>query len=487
MFRPKQFIRFLEINIILARHRVDCAVLSYAQLGWLRALVYLNPWNWWRSRQFKRGEAIRISLEELGPIFVKFGQMLSTRRDLLPEDIANELAKLQDQVPPFPGEKAQAMIEKAYHQPVSKVFKIFDVKPLASASVAQVHAATLHDGTEVIIKVLRPGIRRQIMRDIQLMYTVARLIQRIWSGAKRFKLVEIVSEFEQTICDELDMQREAANASQLRRNFLHSTLTYVPEIYWPYVKKNILVIERIYGIRIDDIETLKRHGVNLKVLAEKGVEIFFTQVFRDSFFHADMHAGNIFVDISNPEDPIYMGVDFGIMGSLSSFDQRYIAENLLAFFKRDYRRIATLHVQCGWVDPKTRVENFEAAIRTVCEPIFEKSLGEISFGQLLIKLFQTARQFNMEVQPQLLLLQKTLFNIEGLGRILYPELDLWATAKPFLERWIRTKIGPKALLKQIIRNAPMWIERSLEIPDLLYQVLYEIVKSRPTKTKNAVN
>lgn len=478
-----RFYRLMQINFILARYSLDEIILSLHLFRPLRFIIYFNPWNWGLHKKLPRGIRIRLALEALGPIFVKFGQALSTRRDFIPEDIADELARLQDQVPPFPGELAKKILEKQYGRSLTSVFYEFNLTPLASASIAQVHAAKLQDGKEVIVKVLRPNVLKQIKRDVDLMYLLAQLAERFWPEARRLKPCAVVAEFEQTLIDELDLQREAANASQLRRNFLHSHLLYIPEVYWLYTSKKILVTERIHGIPISDIAALKAHHINLKVLSERGVEIFFTQVFRDCFFHADMHPGNIFVSPLYPEDPQYLGVDFGIMGTLSPFDQRYLAENMLAFFNRDYRRIAELHVASGWVPSTTRVDEFESAIRTVCEPIFERPLKDISFGRLLLNLFQTARRFNMEIQPQLVLLQKTLFNVEGLGRQLYPNLDLWGTAKPFLENWVKKQMGTRALLRKVRKYAPYWAEKFPEIPDLFYQTLVDL-NTRSREQKN---
>ena len=458
--------RLMYISWVLARHGLDELILSthlFRPLRWLRIFI---PWMWVR-RPAPRGIRIRQTLEDLGPIFVKFGQILSTRRDLLPDDIAMELARLQDQVPPFAADKARAIIESAFTQSISQLFAQFEPEPFASASIAQVHAATLHNGKDVVVKVLRPDILPVIQRDISLLYTIADSIERYWEGARRLRPREVVAEFEKTILDELDLLREAANASQLRRNFVASNQLYVPEIYWEFTRRNVLVMERIYGIPISRIEQLRAAGIDLKKLAETGVEIFFAQVFRDSFFHADMHPGNIFV----ATDGKYIAVDFGIMGSLNPTDQRYLAENFLAFFKRDYRRVAQLHIDSGWVDKHTRVDEFESAIRTVCEPIFDKPLKEISFGQFLIRLFQVARRFNMEVQPQLVLLQKTLLNIEGLGRQLYPDLDLWKTARPYLERWMADQIGPGAVWRHLRENVPLWAERMPRLPNLIYEVI----------------
>ena len=469
-----RLLRLMQINFILFRYNLDELVYSLDLFRPLRFFAYLNPYRK-INKKIPRGERIRLALEDLGPIFVKFGQTLSTRPDFIPIDIADELAKLQDRVPPFPGEEAKSIVESCIKKPIAEAFSEFDINPLASASIAQVHAAKLlTTGQEVVVKVLRPGIYKRISRDIDLLYSLADLALRYWRSAKQFRPREIVAEFEACLKDELDLLREGANASQLRRNFSNSDLLYIPEVYWPYTFHKVLVMERIYGISISDISALKKQGINLKKLAERGVEIFFTQVFRDCFFHADMHPGNIFVSSENKENPQYLGVDFGIMGSLSPDDQRYLAENLMAFFNRDYRRVAQLHVESGWVAENTRINEFEAAIRTVCEPIFERPLKEISFGQLLLRLFQTARRFNMEVQPQLVLLQKTLFNVEGLGRQLYPDLDLWNTAKPFLEHWLRKQVGPRAFLRKIREYAPYWAEKAPEIPDLIYQVMLEL-------------
>jgi len=417
-------------------------------------------------------ERLRLSLQSLGPIYIKLGQMLSTRRDLLAPIYADQLAHLQDNVPAFAGELAIQQIEKAFQRPIDDIFDQFDKVALASASIAQVHTAILkEDGREVVIKVTRPGIEKTIVADIQLMKWLASLVQRFVKEAKRLRPVEVIKEYEKTIVDELDLMREGANAIQLRRNFLDSKVLYVPEIYSDYCTKNALVMERIYGIPVSDIDALKAQNTNLKLLAERGVEAFFTQVFRDSFFHADMHPGNVFVSYDHPEDPLWIGIDCGIVGTLTNEDKRYLAENFLAFFNRDYRQVAQLHIDSGWVPADTPVEEFEFAIRAVCEPIFEKPLSEISFAQVLINLFNTARRFNMQVQPQLVLLQKTLLYIEGLGRQLYPQLDLWDTAKPFLENWMREQVSPKTLINKIKMKAPFWLEKLPDIPELVYHNL----------------
>ncbi|ROU00807.1 ubiquinone biosynthesis regulatory protein kinase UbiB [Marinobacter sp. R17] len=466
--------RLFRIAWVFSKYRLD-EFLPLADLPWpLRFLLLFAPWHLFPTYRASRGERLRLALEELGPIFVKFGQILSTRRDLLPDDMANALQQLQDRVPPFPGSEAQAIVEDSLGQSVGQLFKTFDSNPMASASVAQVHEATLHSGQSVVVKVIRPGIDRVIRQDIALMLMMAAALERYWSEGRRLRPVEVVRDYEQTIHDELDMQREAANASQLRRNFEGSTLIYIPEVFWDYTARKVLVMERVQGIPVADTQALNAAGVNMKVLAEKGVEIFFTQVFRDSFFHADMHPGNIFVDASNPQDPRYIAIDFGIVGTLAPEDQSYLARNLLAFFRRDYRQVAELHIQSGWIPAHTRVNEFEAAIRTVCEPIFERPLSEISFGHFLLRLFQTARRFEMEVQPQLVLLQKTLLNVEGLGRQLYPELDLWSTAQPFLETWMRRRIGPPGMFKTLKEHLPAWLEQSPEMPQLVHDALLRV-------------
>lgn len=472
MVKPlSQLFRLMRINFILMRYNLDEFILKTPWFYPFRFLSYFNPWHWVVKNKLTRGERLRHALEDLGPIFIKAGQVLSTRRDLLPDDIAEELAKLQDRVPPFKGELAKKMIEASLQMPLHDVFQTVELTALASASVAQVHAATLLNGTSVVVKVLRPDIHKIIDRDIDLLMTLAHLANRYWRDARRFKPKEMVEEISNTLHDELDLQREGANASQLRRNFLHSDLLYIPEIYWTYSSATILVMERIDGIQVHNIPMLKASGINMKKLAERGIEIFFTQVFRDSFFHADMHPGNIFVNVKNVNNPQYIAVDFGIVGSLNTKDQRYLAENMLAFFKRDYQRVAELHIASGWLPPDTRIDQFEGAIRAVCEPIFERPLKDISFGQLLLRLFQTARRFNINIQPQLILLQKTLLNIEGVGRQLYPDLDLWTTAAPFLERWLKKQVGVKAFLYRVRENIPYWSEKLPEIPGLIYDVL----------------
>ncbi|WP_034949355.1 ubiquinone biosynthesis regulatory protein kinase UbiB [Erwinia oleae] len=444
----------------------------------MRLTVPLRLWRkslfWMPNRhpQLPLGERLRLALEQLGPVWIKFGQMMSTRRDLFPPHIADQLAMLQDRVAPFDGVLAKQQIELSLGKPVEALFDNFDIKPLASASIAQVHTATLKEnGREVVIKVIRPDILPVIVADMKLIHRMARWVPRLLPDGRRLRPQEVVRDYEKTLIDELNLLREAANAIQLRRNFDNSKMLYVPEIYSDYCSETMLVMERIYGIPISDVVALEQHGVNMKLLAERGVQVFFTQVFRDSFFHADMHPGNIFVSYEHPEDPQYIGIDCGIVGSLNKEDKRYLAENFIAFFNRDYRKVAELHVDSGWVPPDTNVEDFEFAIRTVCEPIFEKPLAEISFGHVLLNLFNTARRFNMEVQPQLVLLQKTLLYVEGVGRQLYPQLDLWKTAKPFLEEWIKDQIGIPAIVRALKEKAPFWAEKLPELPELFYDSL----------------
>jgi ubiquinone biosynthesis protein len=457
------FLRLLRIQSVLLAYGLDEEV----KLPWLRPVRWLRRGFSKDFRPGSRAQRLRQALEELGPIYVKFGQALSTRPDLLPEDIALELVKLQDRVPPFPGKEAVALIEAEFNAKVSEIFAEFDLTPLASASVAQVHAARLHSGEEVVVKVLRPNIHAKLRQDLELLAALARLVS-FWPAAKRFRPVEVVAEFEKTLLDELDLMREAANCQELRRHFEDSELLYVPKVYWDFTRPAVLVLERLRGIPISDRKALEAAGVDLKLLAERGVEIFFTQVFRDNFFHADMHPGNIFVD---PARTRYLAVDFGIVASLSEDDQYYLAVNLLAFFNRDYRKVAQMHVESGWVPPDTRVDEFAAAIRAACEPIFAKPLGEISYGRLLLYLFKTARRFRMEVQPQLVLLQKTLLQIEGLGRQLYPELDLWQTAKPFLEDWFNRRLHPKTLLQRALDQLPTLAEQLPEVPTWVLRLL----------------
>jgi ubiquinone biosynthesis protein len=455
--------RLIEIQRVLVRHGLDEFVRATHLYRPLRFLFLLSPWTWAvRRREAPRAERLREALQELGPIFVKFGQALSTRRDLLPADIADELAKLQDRVPPFDGRIARTIIETAYGRAAEQVFSVFEEEPLAAASIAQVHAAELRPEVllngaktrEVVVKVLRPGMHAVIARDLEVLHALARFAENNWDGSKRLRPVEVVREYEKTIIDELDLMREAGNASQLRRNFETSSLLYVPAVHWDFCKPAVMVMERIRGVPISQLQRLREAGTDIKRLAENGVEIFFTQVFKHNFFHADMHPGNIFVLIDNPASPRYAAVDFGIVGTLDPRDQYYLAENFLAVFDRDYRKVATLHLESGWVPEGSRVDEMESAIRTVCEPIFNKPLKEISFGTVLLRLFEISRRFNIEVQPQLILLQKTLLNIEGLGRDLYPDLDIWKTAGPILREWVREKMSGRAIMENARTQIP---------------------------------
>jgi len=479
-----RILRFYQINKVMLQHGLDELIPSkwlpwYAKLGrvgffWLRN----------KHPDKSQGTRVRLALQTLGPVFIKFGQMLSTRKDLLPLDVASELAILQDQVEPFDPELAKQIIRDAFGlTDINDLFSEFETTPLASASVAQVHAATLKDGNQdVIVKVIRPNIKQTIQSDIALMRTAAGALQKLLPDGKRLRPIEVVEEYERTIIDELDLTHEAANGIQFKRNFENSTALYVPTIYSDYSHKNVMVMERIYGTPISDVKQLIARNTNMKRLAERGVEVFFTQVFRDSFFHADMHPGNIFVSTVNPNNPQYITIDFGIVGTLNSEDKRYLAENFIAFFNRNYRKVAELHVDSGWVPADTDIDDFEASIRKVCEPIFQKPLAEIEFSNVLLQLFNTARRFNMVIQPQLVLLQKTLLYIEGLGRQLYPQLDLWKTAKPFLENWMKEQIGPKAMYQKISTNLPYWSEKLPEIPDLVYDTLKKI-KTLPEQQK----
>ncbi|HYC09561.1 MAG TPA: ubiquinone biosynthesis regulatory protein kinase UbiB [Steroidobacteraceae bacterium] len=461
-------VRLIEIQGVLLRHGLDDYVRATHLYRPLRFLFFLFPAVWFtRRRQASRGERLRLALEELGPIFVKFGQAVSTRRDLLPADIAEELAKLQDRVPPFPGAVARQLIEQAYRRPLAEVFASFTETPLAAASIAQVHTARLPGGQEVVVKVLRPGMRAVIERDLEVLHALADLAQRYSREGRRLRPREVVAEYQKTILDELDLMREAANASQLKRNFATSDLLYVPEVYWDYCRTEVMVMERIHGVPISDLAALKAAGTDIPQLAENGVRIFFTQVFRHNFFHADMHPGNIFVIVDEPLRPRYAAVDFGIVGTLDPRDQHYLAENFLAVFDRDYRRVAQLHLESGWVPPGTRVDEMESAVRTVCEPIFDRPLKDISFGRILLRLFEISRRFNMQIQPQLILLQKTLLNVEGLGRDLYPELDIWNTASPILREWMRERSSVRALLQNARAHLPELLEAARSLPALL--------------------
>jgi ubiquinone biosynthesis protein len=460
-----RLLRLLIILMVALRFGLDEFLLGHERVRGLRLLT--RPLLFWRRLDQPRAVRLRRALETLGPIFVKFGQALSTRRDLLPADLAEELALLQDRVPPFDSGQVTATLEQVYGRAIDQVFLAFDLQPVASASVAQVHFATLKDGTPAAVKVLRPGIAAVIRHDLSLLYSAAGLVEWLWQDGKRLKPREVVGEFERHLQDELDLMREASNASQLRRNFLGSPLLRVPEVYWDYCATEVMVMERMTGTPVSKVEALREQGVDIPLLARRGVEIFFTQVFRDGFFHADMHPGNIFVDAQGR----YIAVDFGIMGTLTDRDKNYLAQNFLAFFRRDYRRVALAHLDAGWVPSDTRLDQFESAIRAVCEPIFDKPLKEISFGKVLLRLFQTSRRFNVEIQPQLVLLQKTLLNIEGLGRQLDPDLDLWKTAKPYLERWMSDQIGWRALVRQVAEEAPDWVRTLPQLPRLLHRAL----------------
>jgi ubiquinone biosynthesis protein len=473
--------RVLSIQRILVKYGLDDFIRETHLLRPLRFFFYVLPRR--RDTSAPLGERIRLTLEELGPIFVKFGQALSTRRDLLPVDIADELAKLQDSVPPFPAEQAIAILNEVYGEPVEQVFKRFDIEPLAAASIAQVHTAQLQNGQEVVVKLLRPGVQEQIEGDLDVLRMIAGLAAKYWEHGKRLRPLDVVAEYERTIIDELDLMREAANAAQLKRNFGASDMLYVPDVYWDYCRPEVLVQERIYGIPISDMDALREAGANIQVLAENGVEIFFTQVFRHNFFHADMHPGNIFVIATDPSKPKYAAVDFGIVGTLSPEDRYYLANNFLAFFDRDYHRIAKLHIDSGWVPEGTRIDQLETAVRTVCEPIFNKPLSEISFAQVLMRLFRVAQRFNVEIQPQMILLHKTLFNIEGLGRELYPQLDLWKTAHPVLKRWMNDQVGPRAMLEDFRENLPQLRQSLRDLPTVLKQIADQASSEDPAARK----
>ncbi|MFT8210453.1 MAG: ubiquinone biosynthesis regulatory protein kinase UbiB [Symbiopectobacterium sp.] len=470
---PSELLRLYHIIRVMLSYGLDELIPR------LRITLPLRIWRkclFWMPNRHKDkllGERLRLALQELGPVWIKFGQMMSTRRDLFPPEIADQLAILQDRVDPFDGKLAREQIELSMGGiPLESWFDDFEIVPLASASIAQVHTARLKmNGKEVVIKVIRPDILPVIKADMRLMNRLAGWLPMLLPDGRRLRPREVVREYEKNLLDELNLLREAANAIQLRRNFDGSPMLYIPEIYSDYCTENMLVMERIYGIPVSDVEALKANGTNMPLLAERGVRVFFTQVFRDSFFHADMHPGNIFISYEHPENPQYIGIDCGIVGSLNKEDKRYLAENFIAFFNRDYRRVAELHVDSGWVPADTNVEEFEFAIRTVCEPIFEKPLAEISFGHVLLNLFNTARRFNMEVQPQLVLLQKTLLYVEGVGRQLYPQLDLWKTAKPFLESWLKDQMGVAALIRGLKEKAPFWAEKLPEIPELIYDGL----------------
>ncbi|RYE80027.1 MAG: ubiquinone biosynthesis regulatory protein kinase UbiB [Oxalobacteraceae bacterium] len=464
-----KFLRLLKILTVSTRYGLDEIAMSGLRVP--RTTRLLNTVFFWRRITSPRAIRLRMALEELGPIFVKFGQVLSTRPDLMPPDIVSELSLLQDRVPPFPSEQAIAQITRSLGAHPDELFADFEHTPVASASIAQVHFATLKDGRQVAIKVLRPGMTNTINEDLALMQTAARLIERVWPDSRRLKPREVVAEFDKYLHDELDLMREAANASQLRRNFANSNLLMVPEMHWDYCTSNVIVMERMNGIPISQIDRLAAAGVDLKKLSSDGVEIFFTQVFRDGFFHADMHPGNILVSIDEATFGRYIALDFGIVGTLNDFDKDYLSQNFLAFFRRDYKRVAEAHIESGWAPRDTRVDELEAAVRATCEPIFDRPLKDISFGQVLLRLFQTSRRFNVEVQPQLVLLQKTMLNIEGLGRQLDPELDLWKTAKPYLERWMAEQVGWRGMVERLKAEAPRFAQIFPQLPRLAHQVL----------------
>ena len=461
--------RLVVISFTVLRYGLDELALSSFRQRWVRLLVRVMTIG--RALDAPRGVRLRMGLERLGPIFVKFGQVLSTRRDLLPADLADELAKLQDDVPPFPAEVARRLVEQAFGRPIDTVFASFEAEPVASASIAQVHFATLQDGREVAVKVLRPGMLEVIDDDLSLMRTLARWVERLSADGRRLKPREVVAEFDNYLHDELDLVREAANAAQLRRNMHELGLIMVPEMVWDLCKQGVIVMERMKGVPISQTQRLRDAGVDIPKLARDGVTIFFTQVFRDGFFHADMHPGNIQVSIAPETFGRYIALDFGIVGTLTEFDKEYLAQNFIAFFRRDYKRVAELHVESGWVPPSTRVDELEGAIRAVCEPHFDRPLKDISLGQVLLRLFQTSRRFNVEIQPQLVLLQKTLLNVEGLGRQLDPELDLWNTAKPFLEDWMNQQVGWAGFVERLKNEAPRYVQLLPELPRLVHQAL----------------
>lgn len=476
-------LRLVEIQRALVRHGLADFARATPLHRPLRLVFLLSPWAWFeRDSAGTRGARLRLALEELGPVFVKFGQAISTRLDLLPPDIASELVKLQDAVPPFPGEVARAIVEQAEGRPLAEIFASFDLQPLAAASIAQVHAAQLHGGAEVIVKVLRPDMRAVIGRDLEVLQALAELAERYWPESRRLQPREIVREYQKTILDELDLMREAANAAQLKRNFAGGDQLYVPEVYWDYCRKNVMVMERIHGVPIGDIARLRELGTDFRKLSENGVEIFFTQVFRHNFFHADMHPGNIFVLVDDPANPRYAAVDFGIVGTLDPRDQNYLAQNFLAVFDRDYRRVATLHVESGWVPADCRVDEMESAIRTICEPIFEKPLKDISFGVVLLRLFEVLRRFDARIQPQLILLQKTLFNIEGLGRQLNPDLDIWKTASPILREWMEERRHPRHVLKRLWAQMPDLADALESLPAAFKHAVQQRAQSPATPT-----
>ncbi|AIY39862.1 Ubiquinone biosynthesis monooxygenase UbiB [Collimonas arenae] len=471
-----KFLRVLKIVRVAVRYGLDDIAMSGFDTPRISKLI--DTLIFWRDISAPRGERLRKALEELGPIFVKFGQVLSTRRDLLPGDMVDELSRLQDRVPPFSSDLAIAQIEKSLGAHPDQLFASFERVPVASASIAQVHFATLKNGKEVAVKVLRPGMKKSIDEDVALMHIAAGLLEKLWADGKRLKAREVVGEFDKYLHDELDLMREAANGSQLRRNFADSELLVVPEMYWDHCSSSVIVMERMHGIPISQLDRLRDAGVDLGKLSRDGVEIFFTQVFRDGFFHADMHPGNILVSVAPATFGRYIALDFGIVGTLNDFDKDYLSQNFLAFFQRDYKRVAEAHIESGWAPKETRVDELESAVRACCEPIFDRPLKDISFGQVLLRLFQTSRRFNVEVQPQLVLLQKTLLNVEGLGRQLDPELDLWKTAKPHLERWMSEQMGLRGLLQHLKIEVPRYSKLLPQLPRLAHQVMTHAIEHK---------
>lgn len=483
----RKFLRLIYIFYIINRYCLLNEPIRATKIRSLKLILLINPFYYSpRVRKLEHGVRIREALEKLGPIFIKFGQALSVRADLLPPEVIKEVSKLQDNVPPFDNDIAAQQIEKAAKKPINKIFKSFESTPLASASVAQVHGAVLQNDEKVVVKVLRPGIEKILKLDTSLMLFFATLLSKL-KEIKRFKPVEIVKEINQSFFDELDLVREASNASQIRRNFEGSTIHYVPKIYWEYTSSTVMVMERVSGVRVSDIETLDALGVDRRLLAQRGVEIFYSQVFDDCFFHADMHPGNMFIDVTNPADPKYISIDFGIVGTLNRDDQRYLAGNFLAFFKRDYRKVAELHIESGWVPSDTREDVLESAIRTVCEPIFEKPMKEISLGYTLMQLFAVARRFNMNIQPQLTLLQKTLFHVEGLGQKLCPELNIWETSRPILEKWMKEQMGLRGFYHRSLENMPRVSDRLPELPRMVFDILQHTQMNLKTMPSHQVS
>ncbi|MFU8878290.1 MAG: ubiquinone biosynthesis regulatory protein kinase UbiB, partial [Wenzhouxiangellaceae bacterium] len=473
----RRTLRIFRIAIVLARYRLDELILDLPPLKMAR-MVRLLPWGRKRVRELPRGARLRLALQELGPIYVKFGQILSTRRDLIPPDIAEDLAQLQDNVPPFPGEQARVIIEQELGKPIDELFAAFETVPMASASIAQVHAAALLDGTEVVAKVVRPGIRARIEDDLQLLESLALLVRRYHPEGDRIRPDEVVDEFRRVIFDELNMKSEGANASLLRRNWEDSDELYIPKIFWSHTAERVLVMERVGGVPVRDLDELKRRGVNLERLATRGIRVFYTQVFRDNLFHADMHPGNIRIDTTNPEDASFIALDFGIVASLTPADLYFIGENFLAIFNRDYRRVAELHVEAGWVPADTRIDDMAAAARTVCEPSFTRPLEEVSFAEMVVSLFEVARRFKLTLQPQLIMLQKTLLNIEGMGRDLYPKINIWDVAKPELEKIFRERYGLRRTARKVTRELPAWLARGPEVPNMIHEALKLAARGR---------